>query len=356
MGAQGAQIVYIGSYAEQEEAGVSVCTFDAQSGQLTLQSQITGLKNPTFLDLDRDGGRLYAIGEQTGDDGVKYGIAAAFRIERDTGALQLINQARTTPASTCHIALDHTRRCLIVSSYHGGMVGLSELLDDGSVGAAIDIKRHEGRSVLPVQSQARAHSVAIDRHNRYAIACDLGLDKLIIYRLDVSARALTPHDEVRTAPGAGPRHFAFHPSGKFAYVINELNASIIAYAYDEEAGRLRELQTVPTLPADWQGDNACADIHISPDGRFLYGSNRGHDSIVVYRIDPATGRLTYVQHEPTGGAHPRNFALSPDGRFLLAANRDTNNIVTFRRNEADGKLTATGHELQLSKPVCVKFL
>lgn len=347
---------YIGSYAESDGPGVYACRYDPQSGTLTLLSQVDGLKNPTFLDLDPNRSVLYALAEDANPDGGKFGIAAAYGIDRRSGALRLREKAVTTPSPTCHIALDRTHRSLIVSSYHGGMIGMSPLLPDGGIGPVSDIRQHEGSSVLPVQSQPRAHSVAIDRGNRFAIACDLGLDKLIVYRLDLDACRLIPHSETKAAPGAGPRHGAYHPSGTWFYVINELNATLTAYAYDEEQGRLSEIQTVPTLPADYEGPNACADIHISPDGRFLYGSNRGHDSIVVYRIDAASGRLSYVEHAPAGGKHPRNFAISPDGRFVLVANRDTDNIAVFRRDEETGRLTATGSELSISRPVCIKFL
>lgn len=349
-------LTYIGSYAEPDQTGISVCRYDRQTGELTLTDRVDGLKNPTFLDVDPDRSMLYALAEGASPDGGKTGIAAAYAIDRDTGALRLLNEEATTSSPTCHLVLDRTRRSLFVSSYHGGMIGMSPIRGDGGVGPASDIRQHTGSSVLPVQSQPRAHSVTIDRHNRFAIACDLGLDKLIVYRLDLDAGRLIPHGETKTAPGAGPRHGAYHPSGAFFYVINELNATLTAYAYDEEQGTLSEIQTVPTLPADYDGPNACADIHISADGRFLYGSNRGHDSIVVYRIDAATGRLDYVEHTPCGGKHPRNFAISPDGRFVLVANRDTDNVAIFLRDEETGRLTATGSELSVSKPVCIKFL
>jgi len=349
---------FIGSYAEPDQPGIYVCRYDVQSGELELTSQIDGLKNPTFLGVDPDPNRstLYSIAEETNPDGAKYGLAASYRIDRASGALQLLNKESTTPAPTCHLVLDRSRRSLIVSSYHGGMIGMSPLRSDGGIGPASDIKQHTGSSVLPVQSQPRAHSVTIDCSNRFAVACDLGLDKLIVYRLDLDACRLIPHHEAKTTPGAGPRHGVFHPSGAFFYVINELNASIIAYAYDGNQGQLSEIQTVPTLPADYEGPNACADIHISPDGQFLYGSNRGHDSIVAYRIDAAGGRLSYVEHSSAGGKHPRNFAISPDGRFVLVANRDTDNVAVFRRDEETGRLTTTGSELSVSKPVCIKFL
>lgn len=347
--------LFLGSYAEADHDGVYVCDFDPETGKLTLVSSVSGLKNPTFLDVDAERMILYTIAEESDDQGNRAGAAAAYRIGED-GTLTLLNRERTVPASTCHITLDRSRQCAIVASYHGGMVGLSPIAEDGSIGPLADLKQHEGSSVLPVQSQARAHSVFIDPNNRFAVACDLGLDKIFTYRLDAKARTLTYVSEVQVAPGSGPRHFAFHPTLPRGYVINELNATITAFEYDAETGTLTELQTVSTLPEDYQGENACADIHISPDGRYLYGSNRGHDSIAVYSIDPDTGKLALVEHTPVQGKHPRNFALSPDGAYLLAANRDTDNVVVFARDAATGKLKPTGHSLTVSKPVCVKFL
>ncbi|MBD2845003.1 lactonase family protein [Paenibacillus sp. IB182496] len=347
--------VFLGSYADAEGPGVYACAFDETTGALTLIDEVSGLQNPTFLDIDAKRRILYALTEQPDEQGGRAGAAVAMEIAPDSGRLTPLGRESTVPAPTCHIALDRERRALLTSSYHGGLVGLSPLLPDGRVAPCADMHRHEGTSVLPVQSQARVHSVFMDQANRYAIVCDLGLDRVFVYRLDLDAMQLQPHGEAAVAPGSGPRHFAFHPTLPYGYVINELNATITAFRYDEALGALEAIGTFPTLPDGYDGDNACADIHISPDGRFLYGSNRGHDSIAVYAIDSDSGMLTLVQHAPTLGGHPRNFALSPDGRYLLVANRDGNHVVTFARDAESGKLTPTGHELQVSKPVCVKF-
>lgn len=348
-------LAFLGSYAESVNPGLYACWFDTETGSLEIIDQADGLQNPTFLDVDNEGSRLYAITEGTDANGQRCGAAAAFAFDPSTGALTWLNKEMTVPSTTCHITLDHTRQCIMVSSYHGGMIGLSPLLEDGRLGTTADIQQHRGSSLLPVQDRPRAHSVFMDRSNRFAVVSDLGLDRIFIYRLDTSARRLIPHGEAQVAPGSGPRHFAFHPTLPYGYVINELNATVTGFAYDEEHGKLSEIQTVSTLPEAYKGENACADIHISPDGRFLYGSNRGHDSIVVYAIDMSTGKLTLVEHASTLGGHPRNFALSPDGRFLLAANRDSNHIVTFTRDANTGKLLPTGSVLEVSKPVCIKF-
>ncbi|NEW04944.1 lactonase family protein [Paenibacillus sp. SYP-B3998] len=349
-------LAFIGSYAESNQPGLYVGSYEESNGSLTVIDEVDGLQNPTFLEVNSDNLKVYALTEGIGSEGQRCGAAAAFEIDPASGKLSLLNKENTVPATTCHITLDHTNQCILVASYHGGMIGLSPLLEDGRVGAITDIQWHKGSSILPDQDRPHAHFVFIDRQNRFVGVCDLGLDRILLYKLDLAAHRLLPHGEVQVAPGSGPRHFAFHPSFAYGYVINELNSTITAFSYDEELGVLTEIQSLSTLPDDFEGENACADIHISPDGNFLYGSNRGHDSIVVYAIDRVTGRLSIVEFAPTLGGHPRNFALSPDGQFMLVANRDANNIVTFKRDESTGKLLPTGSVLSVSKPVCIKFV
>lgn len=348
-------LAFIGSYADSANPGVYACQYGEESGTLEILDEVSGLQNPTFLSVDKEHWKLYALAEGTDASGQRCGAASAYDIDPENGKLSLLNKEITLPATTCHIQLDHTNAVLMVSSYHGGMVGVSPVLTDGRIGANTDIQQHQGASVLPVQDRPRAHSVFLDRTNTYVGACDLGLDKIKLYKLDLPAQKLHPHGEVAVAPGSGPRHFAFHPSYKYGYVINELGSTVTAFSYDEINGVLTEIQTIATLPDDYKGENACADIHVSPDGKYLYGSNRGHDSIVVYAIDKVTGQLSLVEHAPTLGKHPRNFAISPDGAHVLVANKDSDNIVSFARDAGTGKLVPTGHVLTLSQPVCIKF-
>lgn len=349
------QIFFLGSYAKSGTSGIYVCSFDPSTGAIRMLNSYAGLDNPTFLAVHPQKRMLYAIGEAVQPDGSKHGVVAAFCIDEHYN-LTLLAIEKTVPASTCHIALDRTGQYVLVSSYHGGMVGLSPVGDDGRPGAAADIRVHQGSSVHPAQTQSRAHSATMDLANRYAVVCDLGTDRIITYKLDAAENKLLPQSEAKVAPGAGPRHFAFHPTMPFGYCINELNSTITAFAYDEERGSLTEIQTVPALPEHYDGDNACADIHISADGTFLYGSNRGHDSIAVFRIAEADGRLALVEHASALGRHPRNFALSPDGAYLLAANRDTDNVTVLARDRETGRLTPAGQEIAVSKPVCIAFL
>jgi 6-phosphogluconolactonase len=348
-------LAFIGSYADSSNPGVYTCQYGESNGSLEILHEVDGLQNPTFLSVDKENWRLYAISEGTDEGGQRCGAANSYDIDTASGKLSFLNNEITLPATTCHIQLDHSNQVIMVSSYHGGMVGLSPVLADGRIGQNADIQQHEGSSLLDVQDRPRAHSVFLDRTNTFVGVCDLGLDKIKLYKLDLAAKKLHPHSEVSVAPGSGPRHFAFHPSYKYGYVINELGSTVTAFSYKEEQGELSEIQTISTLPEAFEGENACADIHVSPDGKYLYGSNRGHDSIVVYAIDAETGKLTPVEYAPTLGKHPRNFAISPDGAHLLVANKDSDNVVSFVRDAATGKLLPTGSVLTLSKPVCIKF-
>ncbi len=255
--------------------------------------------------------------------------------------------------------LDRTGRYALVANYSGGSVACLPIAEDGQLAEATAFIQHQGSSVNRKRQDApHAHSVHLDAANRFAFVADLGLDKIMIYRFDAARGQLTPHEPpfASMAPGSGPRHFAFHPNGKFAYVINELASTITALAYDSKRGTLESLQTVSTLPAGPVPGNTTADVQVHPSGKFLYGSNRGHDSIAAFTLDPQTGKLTYVENESTQGKTPRNFAIDPSGTFLLAANQDTNNVVVLRIDPKSGSLAPTTASVQVPYPVCVKFL
>lgn len=347
-------LVFAGSYAEASDNGIYVFECDEQTGQLTEVACCSGMRNPTFVNIDADRGMLYAIGEGTNDSGKKVGEAAAFRIHAADGALELLNRRLTVDNTTCHIQRDQDSKYLTVTSYHGGMVGMLAIQSDGGVGELLDVQQHEGRSVNPeVQDRPRPHSSFYSPDGRFLLVQDLGMDQIITYRLDSESGKLIRQSAASCPPGAGPRHLTFHPNGAFAYVINELASTISTFAYDQVKGELTLLETVSTLPDDYEGENGCAEIAIASDGRFLYGSNRGHDSIVVFQVDSDFGKLTIAQHISVEGGHPRHFALSPKGNLLFAANRDSDNIVTFRVDASDGTLSKAGHQVTVSKPVCV---
>lgn len=347
-------LVFAGSYAEAEESGVNVYTFDEESGTLTWTDGFAGLKNPTFLNVDADRKLLYAISETVNETGKKVGEAAAFSIDAAKGSVRIMNRKITVDSTICHIQRDAESRFLTVTSYHGGMIGLFSITEEGAIGNKLDVQQHVGSSQHPErQDRPHPHSTFYSPDGRYLLVPDLGLDRIVTYELDAAGGKLVHHGEAALHPGAGPRHLSFHPGGRFVYVINEVDSTITSFTYDNETGQLTTMETVSTLPPEFKDENSCAEIKVSADGSYLYGSNRGHDSIVVFAIDEQSGLLSLVQHISVEGGHPRHFALTPNGRYLLAANRDTDNIVTFKVDQASGKLAFTGNSVTVSKPVCV---
>jgi len=349
----GKLFVFVGSYAESEDSGVYVYTLDEATGQLTRVDEVAGLKNPTFLNVDLDQHKLYAISETLSEEGAKIGEIVAFTVDSTTGALKLINRKNSVQSTTCHIQRDSEGKFLTVTSYHGGMIGLISIEQDGSLGELLDVKQHVGHSVHPNQDRPHPHSSFFSPDGKYLFVQDLGLDIIQAYSIDSDKQQLIKKGTTHLHPGAGPRHLTFHPHGTYAFVINELDSSITSFTYDAENGELKKQETVPTLPDDFTGENGCAEITISQDGKFVYGSNRGHDSIVIYAFDEATGKLNLVEHVSCEGGHPRHFAITPNGDYLIVANRDTNNLVTFRMDQESGRLQYTGISETVSKPVCV---
>ncbi|HUE75709.1 MAG TPA: lactonase family protein, partial [Chloroflexota bacterium] len=286
------------------------------------------------------------------------GGLSALKVDGTTGELTLLNRQSTRGAGPCHVSVDRTGRYAMATNYGGGSIAVFPIQDDGSLAPASDFIQHVGSSVDPRRQEGpHAHSINPDLEHQHVLVCDLGMDKVLTYRLDRASGKLVAGSQpsVQASPGAGPRHLDYHPNGRFVYVINEINSTITAYGYDSERGTLEELQTVPTLPDDFTGSSTCADIHVAPSGRFVYGSNRGHDSLVIYAIEEQTGRLEYVGHESTHGQTPRNFAITPSGDLLLAANQDSDNIVVFRVDQKTGRLEPTGQQADVPTPVCLKF-
>lgn len=351
-------LVYVGTYTRGESEGIYLYRLDTGSGALRPAGVASGVENPSFLAIHPNRRYLYAVSEIENMGGEASGAVNAFAIDPASGALTPLNQQPSGGTGPCHLSVDKTGQFVLVANYNGGSVAVLPIQDDGRLGEASDFIQHEGASSVDPKRQDRphAHSITLDAANRYAYAADLGLDKVLIYRFDQAAGKLVPHDEVQVTGGAGPRHFDFHPNNRYAYLIDELDNTVIAFAYDADSGALTPIQTVSALPEDFQGTSYCADVHVAPSGKFVYGSNRGHDSIVVFAIDEETGRLTSVDHESTRGEFPRNFALDPSGRYLLVANQNSNNVVTFCIDQETGKLTATGEEIEVPMPVCLKLL
>jgi 6-phosphogluconolactonase len=287
------------------------------------------------------------------------GTVSAFAVDPKTGKLEFLNKRVTHGTDPCHLFVDKNSKYVFVANFMSGSVCVLPVLGDGSLAEASDFIQHQGASINPIRQKGpHAHSVSLDKANRFALVPDLGLDKLMVYKFDSARGMLEPNQVpwIKMKPGAGPRQVAFHPSGRFAYLINELDSTMVALSYDGHTGTLKELQIAPTLPNGFQGRSTCSDVQVSPSGAFVYGSNRGHDSIVIYKIDQRTGRLTCVGYEPSLGKTPRTFAIDPTGRFLLVANQDSETIATFHINPQTGKLLSTGQVTQVPTPACVKFL
>lgn len=353
-------LVYVGTYTTGKSEGIYLYRLQLSSGELQRVGVTKGVVNPSYLALDRSRRYLYAVNEVTEFQGQKSGAVSAFAVDRRTGALSFLNQQPSKGGAPCYVTVADDGRFVLVANYVGGNVAVLPVSGDGRLGPAADVQQHRGASGANPQRQEapHAHCVVLDRTNRHAYACDLGADKVMIYRFDARRGKLTPAKSpwAQVRPGAGPRHLTFDPRGRYAYVMDELDATVTVFAHDSAAGTLREAQVVPTLPADFKGPNTAADIHVAPDGRFLYCSNRGHDSIAAFRVDERAGTLSFVAHEPTRGRTPRNFALDPTGALLLVANQESDTITTFRRDPRTGRLAFTGHSADVASPVCLKLV
>ena len=350
-------LLYVGTYTSGRSEGIYICSFNPVTGEIKEVGTVKGVANPSFLAIDRQRQYLYAVNEVEDFGGKPSGAVSAFRIGAKTGMLTFINQQPSMGGAPCYLIVDNSRRFVLLANYSGGNVAVVPV-HNGTLGTPVDVVQHQGHSTgAEPQKVPHAHSIVLDKANRYVFAADLGLDRIMIYKFDSRQGKLKANDQpwAQLKSGAGPRHFTFHPSERWAYVINELDSTITAFAYDKARGRLNEVQTIDTLPSGFKDKNSCADIHISPSGKFLYGSNRGHNSIVVFAIDPLTGKLTVVEHVSTGGKTPRNFALDPSGGFLLAANQNSDNIVSFRIDPKRGTLAPTGHVANIPTPVCLRF-
>jgi 6-phosphogluconolactonase len=353
------ETLYVGTYTGPKSKGIYMLKLDPATGALSTPQVAAELKDPSFLTLDSKGKFLYAIGEVNEFKGKKAGGLSAFSIDPATGALTLLNQQDTGGPGPAYVALDKTNKVALVANYGGGSIESLPIKDDGSLGEPASFIQHTGSSADPSrQKEPHAHSINVTPDNKFAIAADLGLDKLLIYKLDAAKATLTPSDPAFTPikPTSGPRHFVFHPNGKFAYNCNEMGLTACAFTYDGDKGTLTEIQMITTLPEGAVRKGAStAEVQVHPSGKFLYVSNRGHNSIAIYSIDQATGMLTAAGNVSSGGKTPRNFRIDPTGNYLLAANQDSGNIVVFKIDQNSGMLTPTGATAEVGGPVCIKF-
>jgi 6-phosphogluconolactonase len=353
--------VYVGTYTEEgsKSKGIYAYRFDAVTSELSPIGLVAETINPSFLAVHPNHRFLYAVNEVTHYKGQNSGAVSAFAIDRATGKLTFLNEASSRGADPCYLTVDRTGKYLLVANYTGGNVATFPIFENGRLGEASAFVQHSGHGTNPERQEGpHAHSIDLSPDNHFALVDDLGLDELLVYRFDSAKGSLTPNDPkfAKLDPGAGPRHFAFHPNGKFAYVISEMQGSVTVFSYDPASGALHSLQTISTLPKNFNGTIEDAEIEVHPSGKFLYASNRGHDSIAVFAIDVTKGTLTPVDYVPTGGKTPRSFEIDPTGSLLFTANQDSNTIVVFRIDAQTGRLTPAGKVLEVSKPVCVKFV
>ena len=351
---------YIGTYTQEGSTskGIYAYRFDSQTQKLTPIGLAAETINPSFLAVAPNQRFLYAVNEISNYQGQKSGAVSAFAIDRASGKLTFINQVASRGTDPCYITVDKTGKYVLVANYSSGSIAVFPIREDGGLGQASSFVQHSGHGTNPQRQEGpHAHSIDMSADNRFAMVDDLGLDETIAYPFDSSNGSLSVSAAkiAKAAPGAGPRHFAFEPNGKFCYVIDEMGSTVSAYSFDAATGALKPLQTISSIPKTFSKLDESAEIQVAPSGSFLYASNRGHDSIAVFAIDPTKGTLTLVEYVSTQGASPRSFQIAPGGRLLFAANEKSDNIVLFRIDPQSGRLTATGKVLEISQPVCIKF-
>ena len=352
---------YVGTYTEDgsKSKGIYVYHFDPNTEEITDFGLAAATTNPSFVALHPNGKFLYAVNEVGKYKGPNSGGVSAFSIDHGSGKLTFLNEVASRGADPCYVTVDRTGKYVLVANYTGGSVAVFPVLADGKLGEASAFVQHTGHGPNAERQEGpHAHSIDLSPNNRFAMVDDLGLDKLLVYKFDSTKGSLTPNDPpfTKVEAGAGPRHFVLRPDGKFVYVIAEMGHTVTVFLNDAANGKLRVVQTVPTLPKDFKGRNDDAEIQVHPSGRFLYASNRGEDTIVVYAIDGAKGTLTQVASIPTGGKEPRSFEIDPTGTLLFAENQNSNNIVIFKIDQKTGNLTPTGKVLEVASPVCLKFV
>ncbi|MBI5757268.1 MAG: lactonase family protein [Planctomycetales bacterium] len=350
-------LVFISSFAAGDKGSIQAYQLESETGALKLVHRTTGVENPFFMAVSRDQKFLYSIHAKSfgGKDPEQ---VAAYALEGRTGRLKLLNRQSSRGTASCYLDIDATGKTVLVANYSTGNVASLPVREDGSLGEAASFFQHAGSSVDPARQKGPyAHCIVVSPDNRFAFAADLGLDQVLSYRLDAATAKLSPNQPpfVKSPPGAGPRHLTFHPNGRHVYVINELKNSVTLFDFGSESGTLTERQTISTLPEKFAGTSHCADLKITPNGRFLYGTNRGHDSIAAYRLGE-DGRLTLIDIEPSLGKGPQNLVIAAHGKLLLCANMTGNNVAVFRIDAQTGGLKSVGEPVVIPSPSCIRLL
>jgi 6-phosphogluconolactonase len=344
-------LVYFGTYTRDGASkGIYVSRLDSMTGEVTDPELAAEIENPSFVAFHPNGQNLYAVSET--DDG----SVTSYLIDRQTGKLTALNTQPTQGGAPCDLQTDASGQMLAVANYSGGSTISYRLTADGSLSEPADFEQHQGSSVTERQKSPHAHSIDYSPDNRFLLVCDLGKDQVLRYTIDPAGGTFAPSGVADLPPGSGPRHFAFHPSGKLCFTVNELASTVSSFQFDTATGAMTLVGTVSTLPDDFTGNNSTAEIRVHPNGRYLYASNRGHHSLALFTIDEATGAVTRKANFSTQGETPRCFAIAPGGQYLLAANQGTNDVVVFEVNDSTGELSGTGRKLSVGMPVCVDYL
>lgn len=352
------RFAYIGTYTNAGPSeGIYRLFLNTTTGAMRVDGVAAKSADPSFLALHPNGRVLYAVNELSEFGGKPTGAVSAFAVARDSGALTPLGQLPSHGTAPCYVSVDRTGHTVLVANYGTGSVATFSVRQNGSLDVARTIVQHEGHGPnADRQAGPHAHCIITDPENRHVLAADLGVDGVLVYKFNEKTGSIsTIANGVAANAGAGPRHLAFHPTGRFLYVINELDSTLVVYKYDSEHGSLDQVQVTASSPGGTGSTNYPADVHVSSSGRFLYASNRGHDTIAVFEIDASSGQLTAIQQVSTGGQWPRNFALDPSGAFLLVANQRSDSILSFRVDTATGRLTPTGEKTEIPSPVCIRF-
>ncbi|WP_340105977.1 lactonase family protein [Rhodohalobacter sp. 8-1] len=350
------EFVYVGTFDDRGSEGLYVFEFDRESGGMTQIQTVSDRPGPNFQAIHPGGKYLYSVSGDAFSENIEHGTISAYQVDSQTGMLQLINEQSVEGRGTAHVSVDPLGEFAYVSNYSEGNLSVFTISENGGVSEAVDVVQHEGSSVNERRQNApHVHSIIPSADGRFIYVSDLGTDQIVIYEVDRTTGELSPAEVpyVESTPGSGPRHFTIHPGGEFAYSAEELSSTVAVFSVNQNNGALEEIQRITMLPEGYDGNNSAADIHLSPDGGFLYASNRGHDSLVIYRVDAETGALTPAGHEPTRGSHPRNFMIDQLGEYVLVANRDDDNVVVFNRDQETGQLTYSGEQVTVPMAVCV---
>jgi 6-phosphogluconolactonase len=353
------EFLYIGTYTNPGEKGIYVFRFDRENSSLVPVKTYGELESPSFLTLHPNGNYLYSVNRGTVIPDKKWGSVSSYSINPADGSLTHLNDQPTFGSESCHVSMDSKGRLVFVSNYTTGNIVVFPVLEDGKLGTLSDAHQHSGQSVNPGRQEGpHAHCAIVSPDDKHVYVVDLGIDKIKAYEIDYKGKKIIPLPEKdgQSKPGTGPRHITFNEEGNYAYVIEELSSSISVYKRDLETGALLPVQHIKTIPENYGETNYCADIHLDPSGKYLYGSNRGHDSLAIFKVDQTDGKLELIGFQPVMGKWPRNFLVDPKGHYVFVANQNSDNLVIFRINPGNGKLTPTGTEMSIPNPVCVKIL